>query len=533
MSNKAPAESPSYLPQQLADLAALDPGRTFLVEADRGGQYTYGETEREVSRWTARLRALGVAAGDPVLVMLPTSSVATFVWIAIARLRAIEAPANLEYRGHILAHVANNSGAKVAIVTEAALANLIDVPEQLDSLATVVVVDGTLTKREHGSLQLLAPKDIAGVDEAAGGPGELEDPRPSDAASLFYTSGTTGVSKGVLVTWKQIDRIAHWYFPPGSLNDREITYVPFPMYHLSGKVLIMIAGLTGGIAVLRERFRTDNYWPDVHAHGCTSTMLLGSMPDFVLRAPGFLGRGKSTLDKIVMNPLVSKLPTFVERFGVRVCGLYGSTEVGIPLATGWDLTPAGTCGRACPNFELRIVDEQDNEVPHGTPGELVVRTDEPWLLMAGYWGMPEATVAAWRNLWFHTGDIMRCDEYGNYFFVDRIKDMIRRRGENISSMELEREILEHAAVLDCAVVGVEGDWIEEEVMAVVTLVPGAELTPAELVNHLTTRVAPFQLPRFVAFLDDLPRTPTGKVRKQGLTELAQSDAVWERTTGAR
>lgn len=528
MSTTAETDSPRYLPQLLASRAETNPERVFIQEAASGRVYTYAETEQQVSLWVARLLALGVRAGDPVLVMLPTSAIAAFVWIAIARLRAIEAPANLTYRGRILAHVVKNSKARIAIVVARALEQLGGATEPLGTLETTVVVDNLGVGVGDPQFRVLRPRDIAISIEHETAAAVQEGPAPQDIASLLYTSGTTGLSKGVLVTWKQIDRIAHWYFPLGSLEDHEVVYAPFPMNHLSGKVLIMIAALTNGSVVLRERFKTDRYWADVHTYGCTSTMLLGSMPDFVLNAPGFAGREKSTLDKINMNPFPPSLPEFIEKFGVRVCMRYGSTEVGIPLATGWDLGPAGSCGRVCPDYEVRIVDETDNEVPHGEVGELVVRTGEPWLTMAGYWGMPEATVAAWRNLWFHTGDIMRRDEAGNFFFVDRVKDMIRRRGENISSMELEREVLDHDAILDCAVVGVRGDWPEEEIMVAAMRAPGASITPRDLAEFLSDRVAPFMVPRFVWIVDDLPRTDTGKVRKQALRDITLSHEVWDR-----
>jgi carnitine-CoA ligase len=521
-------ESELYLPELLSERAANDPRRIFLHEAETGIAHTYAESAEQVSLWEARLRALGVRSGEPILVMLPTSPTAVFVWIAIARLGAIEVPTNLDYRGRILAHVFNNSRAKIAIVVEQVLSQIRELVEPLNYLDTIIPVGGSADGPNRSRYRVLASEQLT---TAAGPSAPVADkggPRASDVASLFYTSGTTGLSKGVLVTWKQIDRIARWYFPPGSLAPHEVVYAPFPMFHLSGKVLIMIAAITNGSVVLRRKFKTEHYWDDVHSYRCTSTMLLGSMSDFVLSAPRFAGRETSTLDKVVMNPLITRLPEFVKTFGVRVCGLYGSTEVGIPIATGWDLEPAGSCGRICPGYQLRLADENDEEVPLGRDGELLVRTDEPWLMMAGYWGMPEATVEAWRNLWFHTGDIMRCDGQGNYFFVDRIKDMIRRRGENISSIELEREILNHDSILDCAVVGIRGDWTEEEVMVVATKAPGASLTEGELVDFLAHRVAPFMVPRFVCFTDDLPRTETGKVRKQALRDLIPSDVAWDR-----
>lgn len=229
----------------------------------------------------------------------------------------------------------------------------------------------------------------------------------------------------------------------------------------------------------------------------------------------------------MMIPRPDNAVQFAERFGLRFWTMYNMTELNVPLMSEPDPVTSGACGRVRPGTELRLVDEFDREVAPGAIGELVVRCDSPWRLNSGYSGNPEATAQAWRNGWFHTGDAMRRDEAGNYFFVDRMKDAIRRRGENISSFEVEVEILAHPAVRECAVLAVPAAS-EDDVLAVVSTVPGAELDPAELLAFLRPRLAHFMLPRYVRVLEELPRTPTQKVEKYRLRQEGLTEDTWDR-----
>ena len=236
-----------------------------------------------------------------------------------------------------------------------------------------------------------------------------------------------------------------------------------------------------------------------------------------------------SLHTVVMVPLIPELDDFRRRFGVRVSTAFNMTEVSVPLhSDGWTLANLESCGTVRPGYQVRVVDEDDEDVGPGRVGELIVRANEPWTLMAGYLDMPEATTAAWRNLWLHTGDAFRYHEDGNYYFLDRISDTIRRRGENISSAEVEAVVNEHPGVLESAAVAVPSEWGEDEVKVVVVARPGRSVTPPELTKFLAPRLPRFMLPRYIEVVTELPKTPTAKVRKVELRAQGITRATWDR-----
>ena len=227
-----------------------------------------------------------------------------------------------------------------------------------------------------------------------------------------------------------------------------------------------------------------------------------------------------------MAPTPDEPTAFMERFNFRIATVFNMTEISCPIMSGWELGPKGSAGRLRTGYEVRIVDEHDKEVPRGSLGEIIVRSDEPWVLMAGYWRNPEATANAWRNGWFHTGDAGMHDKDENFYFVDRMKDAIRHRGENISSMELESVINDAPHVLESAAIGVPSEFGEEDIK--VYVVPNSDVfSPLMLMEYLTTRIPRFMVPRYVVTVSSLPKTPTEKVRKQELRNLADSDQVWD------
>jgi crotonobetaine/carnitine-CoA ligase len=239
------------------------------------------------------------------------------------------------------------------------------------------------------------------------------------------------------------------------------------------------------------------------------------------------------LQRVYMGPLIPQVEEFKERFGVVVGSGFGMTEIGVPIGTdGFELANTTSCGRireGYPGYQVRIVDEHDEEVPVGTVGELVVRADEPWVITPGYWRQPEKTAEAWRNGWFHTGDGFRCDEDGNYYFVDRIKDAIRRRGENISSFEVEALVGQHPCVQECAAVAVPSELSEDEIKVVVVPRPDTTIDPAELIEFLEPRMPKFMLPRYVEVIDGLPKTDaTFRTRKVELRRAGLTPTTWDR-----
>jgi crotonobetaine/carnitine-CoA ligase len=227
-------------------------------------------------------------------------------------------------------------------------------------------------------------------------------------------------------------------------------------------------------------------------------------------------------------PLIEGAAEFQRRFGVNVYTIFNMTEISSPIVSAPNPSVRGTCGRVRAGVEVRLVDENDCEVPTGSVGEMLVRTDRPWAMSHGYHKAPEATARAWRNGWFHTGDAFRTDPEDNFFFVDRMKDAIRRRGENISSFEVEAEVLAHPDVRECAALAVPAEIGEDDVLVVISPVPGAVVDPAALIRFLTDRLAYFMIPRYVRTLVDLPKTPSSKVLKAELRAAGVTADTWDR-----
>jgi crotonobetaine/carnitine-CoA ligase len=288
----------------------------------------------------------------------------------------------------------------------------------------------------------------------------------------------------------------------------------------------MIAECT---AILTGTFSLTEFWNDVRKYKATVSFLLGAMANFLYRQPPRPDDADNTMDRIIVVPLLPEVEDFKKRFGVRVSTTYGGTEQNCPMRSSFDLANNRTCGRPLlDRYEVRIVDENDEEVPPNVPGEMCVRTKNPWDMTLGYWNHPDWTVKSWRNLWYHTGDMLMRDEEGNYYFVDRTKDAIRRRGENISSMEVEQEIVKHPAVLECAVIPAQSEHTEQEVMAIVVPKQGMTVDPVELIRFLEPRMAYFMIPRYVDTIEALPKTPTGKIQKFPLRERGLTPTTWDR-----
>jgi carnitine-CoA ligase len=511
------------LPNLLADRAVSSPHRTFIRNIG-GEELTYARLDAETRAWIGLLRAEGVSAGDRVVVMLPNTQLLP-TWMGIARLGGIEVPVNTAYRGKFLEHVLVSSGARCAVVA----------PEFADRFAAL---DGALG--ECRTIILTEPVDIeipqaravvADLDRAAGqeGEGTRLEPDGHHPAGILYTSGTTGASKGAIVSWEQIYKTAEACPPWHDLGSGDVRYSPFPMFHMSGKLAVYSAAVLDGEVVIRNGFSTSEFWRDIDHYGCTTSLLIGATPTFIAKLPPSNGDRDHSLRNVLLGPPPEDPISFCERFGLRASVCFNMTELSCPTSTGWDmeLLGRGSVGRPRDGYSMRIVDDADYERPHGDIGEIVVRADEPWQLMGGYWGMPEKTVESWRNLWFHTGDLGRMDPDGTFYFLDRKKDAIRRRGENISSMELEAEICECDDVAEAAIVGYPSEVGEEDVRAVVVPIDSASFSPAALIEFLRDRVPAFMLPRYITVTDELPKTPTEKVRKHELKDWPIDERTWE------
>lgn len=510
------------LPHLIAARARTTGDRIFLQHVD-GRALTFTAVHAEALRWAGGLQRLGIGAGDRVVAMLPPSFEAVTAWLGIGWLRAVEVPLHTAYRGRMLEYTVNHVRPSVAIVHADYLDRFAEIEDELSDSLQVVVIG------ERPEVAGLRRGSRSVADVLAGRPAEdLEGPAHHDLASILYTSGTTGPSKGVMVPWAQIHAMSEGCVPTHGLTADDVWYSPYPTYHASGKIPVYAMALLGGQVVMRDRFEGRSFWDDVLTFGCTTTMLIGASAGYIAARQPKTDGAVSPLRNVLVSPPPADPEAFEKELGIRICSVFNMTEISAPISTDWRQMTDRTCGRVRAGYECRIVDEHDDELPRGVPGELIVRSDQPWVLNAGYWDMPEKTAEAWRNGWFHTGDVCMQDERGEFFFVDRAKDAIRRRGENISSMEVEVTVVEHPAVVECAAFGVPAEFGEEEVKIAVVLAEDATFDPADLVEYLAQRMPRFMVPRYVEVVGFLPRTPTEKVRKDQLRAAGITADTWDR-----
>ena len=497
------------------------PDEVFLAFGDTGETWTFAGFRERVLQTAIGLQRLGVEQGDHVLVWLPNGREHLRVYFAINYLGAVFVPINTAYKGALLAHVVDNSDAELAIV-DASLAPRLEGVPPARLRAAVVVGDRVpcpgLATHFHDDV-LLPPTCTL---EPLRRPIEPWHPQ-----SIIYTSGTTGPSKGVLSSYLHLyTNAGPETWPCVTGEDRFL--VNMPLFHIGGMGVVYVMFARGGSVAFVDRFDTAAFLDTVRATGTTATFLLGVMASFLEKLPPTDSDADTPLRLVFMVPLAGDVAAFSRRFGCDVYTIFNMTEISTPIISEPNPTVRGTCGRKRDGVDVRLVDDDDCEVPVGTVGEMIVRTDRPWGMNSGYYRNPEATAAAWRNGWFHTGDSFRVDEGGHYHFVDRKKDAIRRRGENISSFEVEADVLRHPAVREAAAIGVPSELSEDDVLVVVAPVAGAVLDPAELIEFLRPRMAHFMIPRYVRVLPELPKTPSSKVLKHELRREGVTADTWDR-----
>ena len=525
--NPAPATTDPRVPPRelcvtrylLQKFAKQKPGEQFAVFED-GETWSFGEVHDKVRQLAAGLASTGIVRGDHVAVWMFDGKEAILTFFAINYLGAVFVPFNTAYKGKVLEHVLDNSDAGVLV----AHGQLLDRLAGIDTAtihSVVCVGDGqpelALTTHDYGAL-------ARSEDPLP----ELASPiEPWDTQSIIYTSGTTGPSKGVLSSYLHIFTNAGpetWHFVTG--EDRFL--INMPIFHIGGMGVIFVMLCRGGSIAVMDTFTTETFWPFVRETKTTAVFLLGVMATFLLKQPPADDDKDHDVRVAFMVPLTETCIEFKERFDADVYTIFNMTEISSPIVSEPNPTRRGTCGKARPGVDVRLVDENDCEVPTGEIGEMIVRTDRPWGMNSGYYKRPDATAEAWRNGWFHTGDCFRQDEEGYFYFVDRMKDAIRRRGENISSFEVEAEVVAYPQVREAAAYAVPSELSEDEVMIAVAPVDGAQLDPAELMAFLGERMAYFMIPRYVRVLDELPKTASSKVMKVVLREEGVTDDTWDR-----
>jgi carnitine-CoA ligase len=498
--------------------ARTQPKKTFAIFAD-GEQWTYAQTQALAIRTANALRALGVKQGERVLVWLPNNADCLRVWFGLNYLGAVFVPINTAYRGSLLEHAIGLSEARLMIAHADLCPRLRDV--DCKSVRELVALGGAPALLD--GIKVYAADALESGDT---NPPALERPiAPWDMQSIIFTSGTTGPSKGVMSSYVHLHAMAA-SAPFLSGSDRYM--VNLPMFHSGGVMPVTAMLIHGGSIAMVDSFNTDAFWPTVRKREITTSILLGVMGGFLLKRPPSPDDKDHTLRTCTYVPLNETAPQFHARFGTDIYTHFNMTEISMPIVTAANPTALGSAGRPRPGVEVRVIDENDCELPVGAVGELVVRTDCPWATSHGYAGNAAATATAWRNGWFHTGDGFKRDAEGNFYFVDRLKDAIRRRGENISSFEVESEVLAYPAIREAAAIAVKSEIAEDEVCAVVAIRDGEHFDPAALIEFLRPRMAHFMVPRYVRVVEALPRTPTSKIEKVKLRAEGLTADTWDR-----
>lgn len=520
-------------------------GRVLQVQAERfperpfllfeGRRITYRQAAAATAGLAAGLQRVGVRRGDRVCVLMHNSPEMLWTMFALAAMGAVAVPLNTASRGDLLSYFIEQSHSSAIVVDDELL------PDLMPAVAAVRNALRFIVRTAAGApapapLNGTQAHSLADLFEPAAQTLPLDAPQFSDVQLILYTSGTTGRSKGVMCTHSQEQTGGLFMAEQMGYTGDDVLYTCLPLFHANALRVTVNAALWAGATVaLVRRFSASSFWSEIRSSGATQFNALGAMANIILRQPA------SALDRkhrVRLCNIVPALPQdaateFEQRFGLVVTSMYGSTEMCCPLFAppGTPRDKGATCGRVVEPFEMRVVDENDMEVPHGQAGEWIIRLREPWYVFHGYYDMPAESLAAMRNFWFHSGDRGYRDEDGYFYFIDRSKDCVRRRGENISSYELEMSISKHPSVLEVAVVPVPSELGEDDVLAFVVLRQGCTCTKRELVEFCETRMARFMVPRYLRFLAQLPRTPSEKIEKYKLRQLAQGEPhlLWDRT----
>ena len=530
---------PSLLPDgtQTVGLRQLFPSRERTVprmlqrQAERHGRrrlasiggttLTYAEAKEAAGGYAATLAAAGIEPGDRVAIMCGNRAELLLTVLGCAWLGAIAVPINVASRGAQLEHILNNCGARLLVIERELSSVVAPLDRDRCPLEALWLVGEGRGEKLEGLRCLPFPPPQAGVP-----PHPVE---PGDTFAILYTSGTTGLSKGVCCPHAQY---FWWAVYTGELigvREGDVLMTTLPMFHTNALNAFFQALLNGATLVVEPRFSASGFMPALARQNATVTYLLGAMVPMLLAQPAN-DADRAHWVRIALAPAVPAQfhAEFTGRFGFGLLDGYGSTETNCIMGAPLSEHRPGLMGRLLEGFSARVVDAQDNELPDGEAGELILRADEPFAFATGYFGMPEKTVEAWRNLWFHTGDRVLRESDGFFRFMDRMKDAIRRRGENISSYEVEQVLVRHPQVENAAVFPVRSELAEDEVMAAVVLRPGEKLPYEALLDYCQPRMPYFAVPRYLEYVDALPVTENGKVTKYKLRERGITAATWDR-----
>lgn len=509
------------LPDLLADRVETFGNREFLRFGDQS--YGFEDIQNRSAQLAKGFQQQGIGKGDKVALMMSNRPEFLFSWFALAMIGAIEVPINTAHKGRLLSYLLQQSETRLMLLDHDFLAQVKPLLGEIPSLEKLVVLDSATTTNDETQISFEALENNDGQFETV-------SIVPEDPLAIMFTSGTTGPSKGAVVPQEYALATGKIIADCALYTDADCLYNALPLFHGNAQFLSTIpAMMSGARMVLAKRFSASSFWDDIRHYGCTEFNYIGGILPILLKA--------EPSDRDTDNPLRVMVgagapkalsAAFEQRFNLKLVEGYGMSEIGIPITNFINKRKLGSCGFQHPDYDIILMGDDGLEVGANEPGELLIRPNKFNSMMLEYYRMPEKTIEAWANLWFHTGDYLMRDEDDFFYFVDRKKDALRRRGENISSYEVEKEINEHPKVLESAAIAVKSELGEDEVMVVVTPMPDSGLGHEELIAHCKDKMAYFMVPRYLRFMDKMPKTPTERIQKFQLRQEGVTADTYDR-----
>lgn len=510
--------------QELQAASEEDPAAPLVTFLD-DRMYTRSQLLDASREVCGALQARGISRGDRVVILMGNRVEFLTTWFGIAMAGGVAVPLNTAMMGSVLEHMLSLTEPRFLLSESEFVPQVVNALGDSEYLEHFICLGPTTVTRTENFQDFLGGA-VAGTVVTAD---------PWDLANILFTSGTTGPSKGVMWSHGTGRAMAEGALHVMDYTASDVVFTCLPLFHSNGLFTSFLAGLMRrATVVVAPRFSASKFWQQITESGATTVNMLGSMAPLLWQQETSAWEDSHRLRRaLVIPPPLEHFAEFEARFKVQCTELYGLTDAGIPVGIPAGLSKPGSCGKELPGWQCDLVNEWDQPVAANEPGELVLRPTEPFSGQLGYYRMPEETIGAWRNLWFHTGDLMRRDDDGWFYFLDRSKDSIRRSGENISSFEVEQAILAHDDVADTAVYAVPAEFGEDEVMAAVVLKGGSTTSATEIIEWCRVRLPYFAVPRYVDLRQSIPRTATAKIQKHLLRAAGITDTTYDEGPSGR